>query len=330
MIICTPLHSAEDVEDLVEAGAGEFYAGIDIPEWKDRYSIHIEMNRRGFLGGAADLKGLDGLAEAVERAHAFHTPLLLAVNHLQYTAAQIPVLRKLLTDCRDIGVDGFILSDLNLILIARQLGLRVAVGVTAASANYYSYAFYKQLGVFRIIANRDMQLEELEAMRTAFPDLGMEVFMLGNRCKFTDGACFTLHDKDRGAFCNLLKYADWEVMTHSGKAVPFAVEAMFIRNHTEFAHFYRRNTCGLCSMWRLIRMGVDCCKLVGRELPADRIKSELRGITRTIRIAREAVTEDEFFASLQPPSEDSTFCSYGYKCFFPQLRRPSLLAASNR
>ena len=48
MIICAPLHNAEDVEELVEAGAGEFYAGVDIPEWNDRYGPHIEMNRRAF------------------------------------------------------------------------------------------------------------------------------------------------------------------------------------------------------------------------------------------------------------------------------------------
>ena len=60
------------------------------------------------------------MSRAVEQAHALDTPLLLTINHLQYTAAQIPVLRKLLMDCHDIGVDGFILADLNLIMIARN------------------------------------------------------------------------------------------------------------------------------------------------------------------------------------------------------------------
>jgi putative protease len=329
MIICAPLHNPDDIEGLVQAGAGEFYAGVASPEWNGRYGANIEMNRRGFWNDA-NLQGLEEVGKAAQQAHAFGARLFLTVNHLQYTEAQIPVLRELLTECHGLGVDGFILADLNIIMIARQMGLRVVVGTTAAAANHHCYAFYQRLGVFRIIANRDMTFEELDSLRTAFPDLGMEVFMSNTHCRFTDGACFALHTVKDGAICQFLRWADYAVMTRSGKAVPMAVEAMFVRNHTEYARIFRRNSCGLCAMWRLIRMGVDSCKLVGRENTAKQIQGELQVIAQTIRLALEADTEEKFLASIPTRFDDPTFCSYGYQCFFPQLRRHSFSGASGK
>lgn len=324
MIICTPLRNAENVEELVEAGAGEFYAGLDTTEWQRKYGTHVEMNKRGIHGRDANFQGLDELGNAVDRAHALNTPLMLAMNQLQYTASQLPLLREVLTSVQDIGVDGVILADLNLILIARQLGLRVAVSTLAAAANYHSYAFYRQLGVFRIITTRDMRLEDLAALRAAFPDLGMEVFMANAACKLTEGVCFGIHTRDRFGVCNVIVNSKCNIQTHSGKPVPMAAEAMFIRNHTEYTQLFRLRGCGLCGVWRLIRMGVDSCKLVGRELPIERIKCDLRAIARTIRLAREAATEEDFLSSVQPPFEDPTLCSHGYQCYFPQVRRPAL------
>ena len=73
-------------------------------------------------------------------------------------------------------------------------------------------------------------------------------------------------------------------------------------------------SCGICAIWKLINIGVDACKVVGRVLPVERIEAEIKLIKENINIAKECNTEDEFLLKLIRP--EYVDCKTSDNCFY--------------
>src|SRR5690606_28503077 len=119
-------------------------------------------------------------------------------------------------------------------------------------------AFWRRLGVTRIVLPRHMTLAEIEA--TAVPGVEREVFALNDGCAFEEGTCSTTHafrpfcmDDRLGEGATRLdeRYAFWRwTLDNCG---------------SRQSRGYTLGPCGLCALPRLAAMGVASLKVVGRE-----------------------------------------------------------------
>ncbi len=171
----------------------------------------------------------------------------------------------------EVGVSALIVAEWELLLALCEEGLaaRVHVSSLASCRNPGAAAFYRSLGVSRVILPRHMTLGEIEA--TAIPGLEWEVFLLNDGCAFEEGICATTHtfgpycidDRIGGKSRGLdERYAFWKwTLDNCG---------------CQTSNGYTLGPCGLCALPRLARMGVASLKVVGREASLARKEASVR------------------------------------------------------
>ena len=208
---------------------------------------------------SAGVPSLDDLRRIVALADS--RPVFATLNAPSYPAGAVPRLvefgRTLLDD---VGVAALIVAEWELLLAlcAEGLAPRLHVSSLASCRNPGAAAFYRDLGVARVILPRHMTLAEIEA--TAIPGLEWEVFVLNDGCIFEEGTCATTHalgtfcmsDRLGGKFGRLdERYEFWKWTQNNCGC--------------QTSRGYTLGPCGLCALPRLARMGVASLKVVGRE-----------------------------------------------------------------
>lgn len=188
MKILAPLRSSHEVLPLAAAGAEEFYCGLTPPGWQEAFGA-AWPNRRNPT--AAGVSGPEEFGRIVGLAAP--RPVFVALNAPSYPAGAVERLvefgRALLAQ----GAAALIVAerDLLLALCEEGLGPRVHVSSLASCRNPGAAAFYRDLGVARVILPRHVTLAEVE--RIAIRGLEWEVFAMNDGCVFEEGLCATTH-----------------------------------------------------------------------------------------------------------------------------------------
>ena len=132
---------------------------------------------------------LQEIAEAVRHAHLHDAKVYITVNTL-LKDEEIPAVLEYVGDLYAAGVDAVILQDIGLASLVRQafpnLALHASTQMTVH--NSISAKFLEDMGFQRIIAERQMTLEELVQMREAVR-IELEVFAHGALCVSYSGQC---------------------------------------------------------------------------------------------------------------------------------------------
>jgi putative protease len=263
MKILAPLRSADEVAPLCEAGADEFYCGWTPPGWVERFGGAWIHRRNPASAGMADEAALrDVLRQAAGR------PVYLTLNAPSYPDGALAFLADFGQRVLSLGIHALIVADMELLLTLRDAGLagRVHLSSLATCVNPSSAAFFRELGVGRIILPRHVTLEEIGAM-TEVPGLEIETFLLNDGCVFEEGLCATTHAA--GPFClddaeaspevdadTRERYALWKWGLNNCGCIP--------------SRGYQVGPCGLCALPRLHSLGVASLKVVGREASLQR------------------------------------------------------------
>src|SRR5436309_8453252 len=126
---------------------------------------------------------LDELVEACRLVHSRGRRLYLTLNVLIKPAELVDAL-TFLGDCVDAGIDAAIVQDIGLIrLIQRvypELEIHGSTQMTVHDAS--GAAVVRELGVDRVVLARENTLEDIQTIRNAVPDLGLESFVHGALC----------------------------------------------------------------------------------------------------------------------------------------------------
>ncbi len=282
MKVLAPVSSPDEVEMLVESGAGELYCGLVPPDWIRAYSGAVWLNRRSPAG--ANLSSLDALALLVARAHAHGVPVFLTLNAPVYIEQQLTYLadlaRQAVATC---GIDGLIVSDTALLLTLADMGLgpRLHVSSVASALNTEAVRFYQDLGVGRVILPRGLGLDEVGRISAEVAGaVPLEAFVLYDGCAFEEGLCHTLHHHRVGAFCVDLARWDATVERTDGErpapAEAARLEAHFARHREWIWHLNAcgatvssggmpLGACGVCAMPAFRRFGIHAVKIAGRQ-----------------------------------------------------------------
>ena len=240
------------LEAAVEAGADAIYLG------GKHFNMRLHRQDMNFDD--------EELARAVSFAHERGVKIYVTINNLIFED-ELADLTTFLQYLRKIGPDAILVQDFAVIRLVRKLNLKIPMhaSVMMNIHNEPAMNLLKECGITRIVASRELSLDELSLMRER-TGLEIEYFMHGDMCFAESGQCIhsgVLFGKssNRG-LC--LKPCRWpyrlideetsEILDENGRgAYKLAIKDMCMYRHIP----------------ELIQAGVFSFKIEGRMRPAD-------------------------------------------------------------
>ncbi|OZG65963.1 peptidase, U32 family [Bifidobacterium eulemuris] len=105
---------------------------------------------------------------------------------------EVEALRAYLGQLKDTGVDALIVSDIGVLMMARQIApnLELHVSTQAGVTNYQAANALYELGARRVVLAREMDLQAVRDIRARIPDdMDVECFVHGAMCMAFSGRC---------------------------------------------------------------------------------------------------------------------------------------------
>ena len=269
-----PAGSLEVLKIAVTYGADAVYIGGDV------YGLRAKA--RNF--SRADM------AEGIAYAHAHGVKVYVTVNILAHNR-DLEGIRVYLREIRPLHPDALIIADPGVFMIAGEECPEIDrhISTQANNTNLETCRFWHRLGAKRIVAARELSLEEIREIRAGLPDgMEMECFVHGAMCISYSGRCllssyFTGRDANQGACAHPCRWT-YALMEESrpGEYLPV------FENERGTYIFNSKDLCMVEYIPELCEAGIDSLKIEGR------MKTGLyvAGAARTYRRAIDDYFED--------------------------------------
>jgi len=191
MKLTVPLSAPDEVAILREAGATEFYCGLQTKEWQDRYGDHDSISRRQ---GKANLETNDELYALVAKTKEYDAPLYLTLNG-SYTEEQLPLALKAAEEFEEMGGTGVMIMDIALLCLLKKRNSKLVRGLSlmAVAGSVSAMEFYVELCVERVVFPRFLNPGQIGMITKRFPHIIAEAIVWIDRCRFIDGFCRLQH-----------------------------------------------------------------------------------------------------------------------------------------
>ena len=230
------------------------------------------------------------MKEGIAFAHEHGVKVHVTVNILAHNY-DLDGVDAYLHELKELKPDALIIADPGIFMKARKIcpEIDIHVSTQANNTNYETYNFWYDLGAKRVVAARELSLNEIKEIKEKIPeDLEMECFIHGAMCISYSGRCllsnyFTGRDANHGACTHPCrwKYAVVEEK-RPGEYLPV------YENDRGTYIFNSKDLCMIEHIPELVNAGVDSCKIEGR------MKTALY-VATVARTYRKAI--DDFFES---------------------------------
>lgn len=339
-------HSPQEIEAYVKAGVDEFFVGYIPKEWSDEYGWELSNNRRETSN--YQYREKEDISNLVDLIHQQQKKVFLTLNAHEYNSRQIKLLLKILDNISDVGFDGFIVSNVGLLLELRKNGFEqeINISIGGGSNNIETLKFFTEnfdnLG--RFILPRKLTISEIEkiALFAADHKIRLEAFGMAAYCVFNDEYCFTWHGSSNKCFCQSAMFefrqtrplvfgSDWKNEVAGKDVSPYYIkqaQAMNEINSMRTAYFEKNpkkpvnahemsflhvlanlNKCGLCAFQKFKDWGVEAVKLPLRG-------QNFRGNIAIVDLSRKVINETNATPQFCQKIIDSpNFCS-GQNCYY--------------
>ncbi|MBQ8094908.1 MAG: U32 family peptidase, partial [Clostridia bacterium] len=246
-----PAGNMETFRTALRFGADAVYCGMD------QFSLRA----------GADNFGPEKLASAIQTAHDMGKKVHITLN-IFARDRDIPGMLRAAHIARELGADALIVSDLGMISkIAKEVpGIDIHVSTQANTTNAETARIYRSLGAVRIVAARELSLDELEAMARELDGIiEVESFIHGAQCMSWSGRCMLSaallgRSANRGDCAQPCRWSyalverkhpdePWEILEPDGQG-----------NAILSAH----DLCMIEHVPRLMQSGIACFKVEGR------------------------------------------------------------------
>ncbi|MBL8923808.1 MAG: U32 family peptidase [Myxococcaceae bacterium] len=174
--ILAPAGDAESLDAALAAGADAVYFGLD---------EGLNARARATNFSVATLPAtLDHVHRAGARAY-------VTLNTLVFEN-ELPAVEQLIRACATAGVDGIIVQDPAVALLARAVAptMEVHASTQMTISSPEAAEFAKALGVTRVVVPRELSVDEIRTFAKGTP-LELEVFIHGALCMSWSGQCLT-------------------------------------------------------------------------------------------------------------------------------------------
>lgn len=329
MNILVPLNDLEHLENFILAGAREFYIGFYDTAWTEKYGTYADLNRlSGFLENANRYtfeEVLDIIKNVKEKAKMLQSfepledsvSIYITFNASTYSKEQYEDIRNYFRRLKSANVTGVIVSNLELVMLAKEEQLEAVVSTIAGVYNSDTVKVYQTFGAKRVILPRDLNMEEIKSIVTEVPNVEYEVFMMRNGCMFSDSNCLGLHRCELSSICATLTHAD---ATLRMKDDSFCHMHDAELNQYLYHHSFHEYTCGLCSIFRFVKMNIAACKIVGRSEDWEAICEDVKVVKENIDLAKECQLEEDYLTRMKFPKHRKIMCKLGLSCYYPEIR----------
>ena len=250
-------------------------------------AVYIGGQRFG-LRAKADNFSKEDMIEAVRYTHEHGVKLYVTTNIYAHNE-DVEKAKAYFEELRDISVDAVLISDPGLFSIAREVlkdsNTEIHISTQANNTNYMTYKFWHDMGATRVVAARELSLNEIRTIRDNIPeDLEIEAFMHGAMCISYSGRCllsnyFTGRDANRGACTHPCRWK-YAVMEEHRPGEYLPVE----EDERGTYIFNSKDLCMIDKIPDLINAGIDSFKVEGR------MKTNLY-VAVTARTYREAIDD---------------------------------------
>lgn len=317
MKVLVPLNNIEHMSDYINAGAGEFYIGFHDGQWNKEFGEYADINRMSGYKERANPNDFETVIAIIRQVKELGKLIYVTFNSSVYSKEQFPFLRNYIKRLKDAGVDGVIVSCVELVRIAKEENVPSVVSTIAGVYNSEIARFYAREGAKRIILPRDLSMDEIEKITKEVKDMEYEVFMMRNGCMYSDSNCLGFHRSEMCSICSSIIDAP--------NAINLEKDSFKTRNDAELNDMIYRNhfhtyACGLCSLYRFVKMGITAGKIVGRSDEWQFICNDIELVSKNIEIAKTCESEEEYLEKMIMPDGRVVMCKLGLSCYYPEIR----------
>ena len=154
---------------------------------------------------------LDDIKEATEFAHKLGKRVHVTVN-IVFHDKDLKGVKEYIQKLDEIGVDALIVSDVVVMQMMKDLGLKAELHVStqASTLNYETVKFYQSLGAKRVVMARESSKENIEKIKKE-TGVDIECFIHGAMCTSFSGRCVlsnyaTNRDSNRGGCAQVCRF----------------------------------------------------------------------------------------------------------------------------
>ena len=154
---------------------------------------------------------IDDIKEAVLFAHNLGKRVYVTVN-IVFHDKDLKGVEEYLKILDDIGVDAIIVSDVVIMDLWKELGLKLELHIStqASSLNYEVVNFYKELGAKRVVLAREASKKDIKRIKDE-TGIELECFIHGAMCTSISGRCVlsnyaTNRDSNRGGCAQVCRF----------------------------------------------------------------------------------------------------------------------------
>ena len=336
--LLSPLSKRGEVEDLIAAGADEFYCGVLLDDWRKGYTVSASLNRRqednSVLGTSPHFKSFEELKDSITRAHSHAVPVRLTLNEHYYSHDQYAHLLSYVDRALEAGVDALIVGDIGFIVTLKERNIKIPIHISTAGTAFNSETvrFYQELGASRIIVPRHLTIEEITSLANDVSDVELEAFILNSRCANIDGFCTFQHgladlfpdEETKKYYYNacMLPYNVSVYGDATKKIDPATKEKISWERQSIWSGLHIDDRpCGACALYEFNQIGLHGVKIVGRQ---NTTKKKIKDLTflRTLR---------DFLSNNNPSKESFRQFSRNlyqetyqwpclvFKCYYPSV-----------
>lgn len=316
MRLLVPITSKEDVVEFCSITDNiEFYMGLQIPEWTNKFGASEEFNRMSSFKQSANIN-ISEVSEIVKESNG--KEIFVTLNSSAYSIDQVSFIDEIMAQLSESGITGVILGDVMLVDAAKRHGLKAVASTMMGIYNTDIAKFCVESGFERLILPRDITLAEMSNIVTEVSDVEYECFLMRNGCRYSDSNCLGYHSGRYGAICT---YFDRSKIYYGGKASDdFTSHDEAVLNHHIYTQAFHKAACGMCAVWNLIQMRITAGKVVGRADGRKSLETDVKELAENIVIAETCNSRDDYFKQMIMPYHYDTICYQGLNCYYPEAR----------
>ena len=233
---------------------------------------------------------MEQLREGISFAHSHRARVYVTANILAHNR-DLEGVRDYFEQLKSAEPDGLIISDPGIFSMAKEVmpETEIHISTQANNTNYETYRFWHRQGAKRVVAARELSLEELSQIRARIPEeMEMEVFVHGAMCISYSGRCLLSNflagrDANQG-FCTHPCRWKYFLMEETRPGEYFPV----MENDRGTFIFNSKDLCMIEYIPELLKAGIDSLKVEGRMKHALYVAT----VTRAYRKALDDFTED--------------------------------------
>ncbi len=253
---------------------------------------------------------IEEMQEGIAFAHAHDCKVYLTVNIFAHNR-DIEGIRDYFHELEPVAIDGMIISDPGVVMLAKELLPKVEIHIStqANNTNYETFLFWYRQGIRRVVTARELSLAEIKEIRRRIPeDMQIESFIHGAMCISYSGRCllssyFTGRDANQGACTHPCrwKYAIVEEQ-RPGEYLPINEDdrGTYI--------FNSKDLCMIEHLPEMIETGIDSFKIEGRMKTALYVATVARTYRNAIDDYKKGV--DVYQSHLEDYRREIAKCTY--------------------